>query len=191
MQTGGVATSHLLHPPSDGVQYDKLLTAAMPDEWEAYEKAVKEESEGGKTPGKDTGDGDGSKAEGGKTPGKDTKEDVEGDGDGSTGLSEKAKVQASADERASSVLAFDPGLAIVSPDTWSKDALAAMMNCQVSWSHGAFCCFFRPQVRRGCSSASKAKYILAISPCQLGASAVVLYGGRFHHAAQARFCGHL
>ena len=66
-------------------------------------------------------------------------QDVEGDGDGSTGLSEKAKVQASADERASSVLAFDLGLTIVSPDTWSKDALAAMMKCQVS--HGAMGCF--------------------------------------------------
>jgi len=41
-----VATGHLLHPPVDGVQFEKLLTAAMPDEWEAYDKAVKEECEG-------------------------------------------------------------------------------------------------------------------------------------------------
>jgi hypothetical protein len=47
-----VATGHLLHPPSDGVQFDRLLATAMPDEWEQVENALNDEADGGKTSGK-------------------------------------------------------------------------------------------------------------------------------------------
>ena len=148
-----VATAHLLHPPADGPQFDRLLAAAMPDEWDTFEAALTEETEGSKQDqgGKDKGqeqDKSTTNAGAGETAQKGGSAENNDDGTEEDAAGRGA-LKTAAEERATAVLNYDPGVTIISPDSWDANALSMCTRGQVAHgSMGRFVAFLIQRVTK-------------------------------------------
>ena len=120
-----VASGVLNHPPSDGVDHEKLFTSAFPDEWAAFTETLKD----GDTPpacGGDPGTKDGNTppacggdpAQKGKT------------GQPAVGADKLEEVKVSAKERAKDMMCFNPGITFVVPEAWCAQSLETALNGQ-------------------------------------------------------------
>jgi hypothetical protein len=118
----------LLHPPSEGILFDKVLTTALPDEWDAIKTALAAESpldnpEGG-AGGNPAGQAAASST-GGETPAA-GQAAASSTGDGGEQSKEQLRQEATeqALAKATQILDFNPGLTTIVPSSWQEQALA-------------------------------------------------------------------
>ena len=118
----------LLHPPSEGIAFDKLFLSSLPEEWDGVKSALNNElpaensgpTEANSAAGKTT-------VQGGETPVDLTDDVPQGNEEQSREeLRKEAKEQALA--KAAQILEFNPGLTTLIPTSWQDQALAQAMR---------------------------------------------------------------
>ena len=139
-----VANGVLTHPPASGVDFEKMLESAFQEDWQTFQEAFQNES--GLSKPAEKPDKAGEKE---KDKGKDNGEMEQNDEEQEN--TKHKSLETAARERARNVVAHDPGLVIMSPDTWCQQALATALNGQIS--HGGmsnFVAFFDPKCDEDC-----------------------------------------